>query len=192
MLNQFQRSPIYLPWVDYQDSQTWNGPLSAGNFRTLIKLSDVVNWRHTGTNWLLLNRSFTVMAKDAVAGAYQMSVGVVLAVTPANCTVAYIEPMSLTQNADDPVRITEKRYFVDHPMSLRPTAPAGGLFFGVDAASTVVETVITSATNITNAAGVAASPPAVGDLIMKVLKTSGGGAGPATCRVRQFVQYRGA
>lgn len=187
-----QRQPLYLPWVDYQDAQTWNGPLAPGNFRTLIKLSDTVHWRHTGTNWLILNRSFSIMQKDSAPAAFQMSVGVVLAVTAGNCTVAYLEPMSMTQNSDDPSRITEERYWTDYPISLRPTAPAGGLFFGVDAASTVVETVINNGTTIANAAGVAATAPAVGDLLMKILKTSTGGLGVATCRIRQFIHYQAA
>lgn len=190
MFNQTQRSPLYLPWVDYTDTQTWNGPLAPTNFRTLIKLSDIVNWRHTATNWLILLRSFSIMQKDSPAAAFQMSVGTVLAVSLVNCTVAYHEPMSLSQFTDDATRIFEERYFNDFPLSLRPTVPAGGLFFGIEASSTVVELAITSATPIVNAAGVAASAPAVGDLIMKVLKTSAA-MGPM-CRVRQFVQYRGA
>jgi hypothetical protein len=191
MFNQTQRSPIYLPFVDYQVEDTWVPPLAAANFRTLVRLSDVVNWRHTGTNWLILYRSFTIMQKDATTAAFQMSVGSVLSVSPVDCVVAYLEPMSLNQLASDPSRIVEERYFDDFPLSLRPTAPAGGLFFGVDAASIVAETVINSATNIpANAAGVAATPPAVGDLIFKVLRTSAA-PGP-TCRVRHLLQYRGA
>src|SRR3990172_8149414 len=185
-----QRNPIYLPFVDFNVSETWNGPLAPGNFRTLIKLSDTANWKHTGTNWLIVVRSFTIVSKGMAGSAFDVSVGVVQAGGPANTTVADIEPMSLGINADAPQRLTEERDFFDFPLSLRPTVPAGGLYFGLAASTTVVETAITNGTPISNAAGIAAVAPAVGDLILKVLKTS---APPAdTCRVRQFIQYRGA
>ncbi len=188
-----QRLPIYLPFVDFNVSDTWNGVLGLpvpDNFRTLIKLSDTTNWKHTGTNWLILVRSFTIVSKSMAGSAFDISVGVVLAVGPASTTVAYLEPMSLGINADDPQRLTEERYFNDFPLSLRPTTPAGGLRFGLAASTTVVETAITSATTIANAAGVAAVAPAVGDLLMKALKTT---VAPGdTARIRQFIQYRGA
>ena len=185
-----QRNPFYLPFVDYNDSQTWNGPLVAANFRMLVDLSNVVNWRHTGTNYLILHRSFTVAVKSAAGASWSIAVGVVLAVSPASCTVAYLEPMSIGIEPDDNLRVVEERYFQDFPVSLKPTAPAGGLAFGVVASNIVVEAAITNATPIVNAAGVAAVAPAVGDLVMKVLKTSAA-PGP-TLRVRQFFQYIGA
>jgi hypothetical protein len=124
------------------------------------------------------------------SAGFNVDVGVVLAVSPANVTVAYLEPMTLGVRADDPQRLEEIRDFKDFPLSLRPTTPAGGLQFGVAASGLVVETTITNATPIANAAGVAAVAPAVGDLIMRVLKTSN--PEMDTCRVRQFIQYRGA
>lgn len=186
-----QRNPIYLPWVDYNTGhQTWNGPLAPANFRTLIKLSDTVNWRHTGTSWLILHRVRAVVSKAMAGSSFDVSLGVVLAVGPANTTIAYLEPGSLGVDDDDQQRLTEEPDFIDFPISLRPTAPAGGLRFGVAASTTVTETAITTGTNIANAAEVAAVPPAVGDIVLKVLKTS---APPGdTCRVRHFIQYRGA
>lgn len=186
----YQRDPIYLPFVDFNVSAEWAGPLAPENFRTLIKLSDTVNWKHTGTNWLILHRVFAIVSKEMAGSGYNVDVGVVLAVGPASTTVAYLEPGTLGVRNDDPQRLTEERDFKDFPVSLRPTTPAGGLYFGVAASGTVAETAITNGTPIENSAGVAAVAPAVGDLIMRVLKTS---APPAdTCRVRQFIQYRGA
>jgi hypothetical protein len=185
-----ERDPIYLPFVDYNVSAQWNGPLVPANFRTLIKLSDVVNWKHTGTSWLIVVRSFTIVSKEMAGSGFNVDVGVVLAVSPANVTVAYLEPMTLGVRGDDPQRLEEIRDFKDFPLSLRPTTPAGGLQFGVAASGIVVETAITNATPISNAAGVTAVAPAVGDLIMRVLKTSN--PEMDTCRIRQFIQYRGA
>jgi hypothetical protein len=188
-----QRTPIYLPFVDFNVSDTWNGaggvPIPE-NFRTLIKLSDTTNWRHTGTNWLIILRSYTIVSKGMAGSSFDVSVGVVLATSLANVTIAYLEPMSLGINSDDPQRLSEDRNFFDFPLSLRPTSPAGGLLFGVAASTTIVETAITNATPIANAAGVAPVPPAVGDLVMKVFKTSMQQGD--TCRIRHFIHYRGA
>lgn len=189
------RTPRILPVVDFNETQTWNGPLAPANFRMLVDLSDTANWRHSGTNYLILYRSFTILAKDVAGSAFLVGVGPVLATDPVSVTIAYLEPMSLTMNADDPQRGIEERYLNDFPLSLQQDPP-GKLKWVVAGAGppagTIIikETAITNGTTIANAAGVAATVPAVGDLVMRVLKTSAGAG--ATLRVRQFLQYVGA
>jgi hypothetical protein len=187
---EFELSPAPVPveplvaFVDYNEAGLVGAsPPVLANFLILIDLSDTVNYRHNLTGALEIFQIAAIMQKSAAAASWEQFVGVVLAVTGVNVTVAYLEAGTIVEPGIL-ARVEEDRVFVPS-LDLRVTS--GALARGV-VFSLVTETAINSASTIrTSRPGAPTATPQVGDLILRVQKLSGGG----TLRAREFVHYRG-
>jgi hypothetical protein len=202
-ISQLQRAingvtPINLAFVEYNESGlAGDDPPVLENFRILIDLSDTVNYKHKNTGALEIWSLDSILGRERAASKWEMFVGVVLAVSPANVTVGYLEGGTVNSDGSDPVsRVSEDRDYAGAVINLRVMAgvPSKGIIVergpGAPANGITVETAITSATLIKTTLPGDPQPtatPATGDLIMRVRKTMGEG----TLRARHAIRYRG-
>jgi hypothetical protein len=176
-----------IPFVEYNESGFVGGdPPVLENFRIIVELSDTTNYRHTGTGAIEIYSVAAILGRSSSAATWEMFLGVVLATSVTDVTVAYLEGGTVNADGTDPVaRVSENRDYTAAPLNVRVVS--GDVQYGV-AYEKVVETAITSASAIkTSRTGNPTANPAPGDLLMRVRKTMGAG----TLRARYSILYRG-
>ena len=156
------------------------------NFRILIDLSDIVNYKHnlTGAIELLIYNS--TLGRSSAASTWEMKTGVILAMTGINVTVGYIDAGSIIADGSDPVaRVRKELDYTGAPLVLRV---ASGAVVNAVLSDIIVEIAINSASTIkTSRLGQPTTTPGIGDIIVKHVKVMGAG----TLRSLHSIRYRG-
>lgn len=131
----------------------------------LVDLSDTVNWPHDTTGFLEVNLIRLAVDKSAAArGA--INLGVVTRIDGVSADITFIGSANFTQNASSSIDILAPIY----PMDIKCSVTAGAL----DKVKT--NGILTNVTDVNT--GTSLGPfnfvPAVGDIVCRILTTTGG------------------